>query len=109
MFAAAWARHVPSSPAISWSRTWPCRRAWRSAVRGSRAGELLRQVVGKLGKAGGHDRRAGGTVRLSSTTASAVEEAQAELRRRLLKALRIDECRGHRLVALREMLQNLQG
>jgi nanoRNase/pAp phosphatase (c-di-AMP/oligoRNAs hydrolase) len=81
----------------------------RAAVRGSRAGEVLRQVVGKLGKAGGHDRRAGGTVRLSSATASAVEEMQAELRRRLLKALRIDECRGQRLVALREMLQNLQG
>jgi nanoRNase/pAp phosphatase (c-di-AMP/oligoRNAs hydrolase) len=81
----------------------------RSAVRGSRAGELLRQVVGKLGKAGGHDRRAGGTVRLPSTTSSAIEEMQSELRRRLLKALRIDECRGQRLVALREMLQNLQG
>ena len=45
---------------------------------------------------------------LPSTSASAVEEVQAELRRRLLKALHIDECRGQRLVALREMLQNLQ-
>jgi len=81
----------------------------RTAVRGSRAGEVLRQVVGKLGRAGGHDRRAGGTVRLASTAPSAVEEMQAELRRRLLKALHIDEVRGQRLVALREMLQNLQG
>jgi nanoRNase/pAp phosphatase (c-di-AMP/oligoRNAs hydrolase) len=81
----------------------------RSAVRGTRAGELLRQVVGKLGKAGGHDRRAGGTVPLQSPTATAIEELQAELRRRLLRALHIDECRGQRLVALREMLQNLQG
>ena len=31
-----------------------------------------------------------------------------ELRRRLLKALKIDDCRGQRLVPLREMLQNLQ-
>jgi hypothetical protein len=38
-----------------------------------------------------------------------VEEVQAELRRRLLKALKIDECRGQRLVPLRELLQNLQG
>jgi nanoRNase/pAp phosphatase (c-di-AMP/oligoRNAs hydrolase) len=80
----------------------------RSAVRGSRAGEILRQVVGKRGKAGGHDRRAGGAIRLASTAQSAVEEIQSELRRRLLKALHIDECRGQRLVALREMLQNLQ-
>ena len=70
---------------------------------------MLRQVVGKLGKAGGHERRAGGTIPLASTAPSAVEELQADLRRRLLKALHIDECRGQRLVSLREMLQNLQG
>lgn len=81
----------------------------RSAVPGSQAGDLLRQVVGKLGRAGGHDRRAGGTIPLPSTALSAIEELQAELRRRFLKALRIDEQRGQRLVALREMLQNLQG
>lgn len=80
----------------------------RTAVRGSRAGDLLRQVVGKLGKAGGHDRRAGGTIPLSSNAPSAIEELQGELRRRLLKALHIDEQRGQRLVSLREMLQNLQ-
>jgi hypothetical protein len=32
---------------------------------------------------------------------------QGELRRRLLKALHIDECRGQRLVSRREILQNL--
>lgn len=80
----------------------------RTALRGARAGELLRQVVGKLGRAGGHDRRAGGTIPLPSTAPSAIEDMQGELRRRLLKALHIEECRGHRLVALREMLQNLQ-
>ena len=68
-----------------------------------------RQVVGKLGRAGGHDRRAGGIIPLPSTSASAVEQMQGELRRRLLKALHIDECRGQRLVSRREMLQNLQG
>lgn len=80
----------------------------RSTARGAHAGEMLRQVVGRRGKAGGHDRRAGGTIPLPSTSPSAVEDVQAELRRRLLKALHIDECRGQRLVALREMLQNLQ-
>jgi nanoRNase/pAp phosphatase (c-di-AMP/oligoRNAs hydrolase) len=80
----------------------------RTAGRGMRAGEVLRQVVGKLGKAGGHDRRAGGTIPLSSTAPSAIDDMQADLRRRLLKALDIEECRGQRLVKLREMLQNLQ-
>lgn len=81
----------------------------RTALPGARAGDMLRNVVGRMGKAGGHDRRAGGCIKLASTTPSAVDEAQAELRRRLLKVLKIDECRGQRLVPLREMLQNLQG
>ncbi len=80
----------------------------RSAAENARAGEMLRQVVGKLGRAGGHDRRAGGTIPLLSASANAVEQMQSELRRRLLKALHIDECRGHRLVSRREILQNLQ-
>jgi len=80
----------------------------RASVSGARAGETLRQVVGKLGKAGGHDRRAGGCIPLTSTSSSAIEQLQGELRRRLLKVLRIDECRGQRLVSRREMLQNLQ-
>jgi nanoRNase/pAp phosphatase (c-di-AMP/oligoRNAs hydrolase) len=80
----------------------------RSALPSAQAGEMLRQVVGKMGKAGGHDRRAGGTVYLPSTASSAIEQVQSELRRRLLKALQIDECRGQRLVSRREILQNLQ-
>jgi hypothetical protein len=73
-----------------------------------RAGEMLRQVVGRLGRAGGHDRRAGGCISLQSTAASAIEQVQSELRRRLLKALHIDECRGQRLMSRKEMLQNIQ-
>ncbi|MDB5310363.1 MAG: family phosphoesterase [Gemmataceae bacterium] len=80
----------------------------RAAREDARAGEVLRQVVGKLGKAGGHDRRAGGSIRLPSTAPSAVEELQSELRRRFLKAMKIEDIRGQRLVPLREMLQNLQ-
>ena len=80
----------------------------RTSLRNVAAGDLLRHVVGKMGKAGGHDRRAGGTVYLPSTSASAVEQTQAEIRRRLLRALRIEETRGQRLVPRREMLQNLQ-
>ncbi len=80
----------------------------RAAVENAQAGEMLKNVVGNLGRAGGHDRRAGGTITLPSTASSAIENMQGELRRRLLKALHIDECRGQRLVSKREMLQNLQ-
>lgn len=72
------------------------------------AGVLLQQVVGRLGKAGGHDRRAGGSIPLTSTAASAVEQLQATLRKRFLRALHIDECRGQRLVPRKELLQSLQ-
>ena len=74
----------------------------------AQAGEILRQVVARMGgKAGGHDRRAGGFIPLASTSPSAVEEVQGDFRRRLLRALKIEETRGRRLVARREMLQNL--
>lgn len=81
----------------------------RTAKRGENAGDVLRKVVGKLGRAGGHDRRAGGCIPLSSKSPTAVEDVQAMLRRNLLKALKIDERRGQRLVPLRDMLENLQG
>ncbi len=80
----------------------------RTTAPRARAGEMLRQVVGKMGRAGGHDRRAGGCINLASTSATAIEQVQAELRRRLLKALHIEEIRGQRLVPRREMLQNIQ-
>jgi nanoRNase/pAp phosphatase (c-di-AMP/oligoRNAs hydrolase) len=75
----------------------------------AQAGEILRHVAHKMGgRAGGHDRRAGGFIPLPSTAASAVEQVQSEFRRRLLKALAIEEQRGQRLVPLREMLQNMK-
>ena len=80
----------------------------RAAVGNAHAGDMLRQVVGKMGRAGGHDRRAGGTIYLNSTSANGVEQVRSELRARLLRALHIDECRGQRLVSRKEMLHNLQ-
>jgi nanoRNase/pAp phosphatase (c-di-AMP/oligoRNAs hydrolase) len=80
----------------------------RSALPRAGACEILRQVVSKLGgRAGGHERRAGGSIPLPSTSASAIEQVQSDLRRRLLRALGIEECRGQRLVPRREILQNL--
>jgi nanoRNase/pAp phosphatase (c-di-AMP/oligoRNAs hydrolase) len=80
----------------------------RSSLDNAHSGEILRRVIGKLGKAGGHERRAGGCIPLSSTSGSAIEHLQSQMRRRLLRALKIDESRGHRLVPRREMLQSLQ-
>src|SRR5262249_17858857 len=58
----------------------------RAAVANARAGEMLRQVVGRTGKAGGHDRRAGGTIYLPSSAPSAIEQVQSDFRKRLLRA-----------------------
>jgi nanoRNase/pAp phosphatase (c-di-AMP/oligoRNAs hydrolase) len=80
----------------------------RTAFAEAQAGQLLQNVVGRLGKAGGHDRRAGGSIKLKSTSPTAIDELQAKLRKRLLKALHIQESRGQRLVPLRDILQNLQ-
>lgn len=72
------------------------------------AGEMLRQVAQKMGgKAGGHERRAGGFIPLASTSPSAIEQTQSEFRRRILKSLQIEEQRGRRLVSRGEMLRNL--
>lgn len=80
----------------------------RTAHLGEEAGEVLRQVVSRLGgKAGGHDRRAGGAIPLASTAPSAIEQVQSDFRRRLLKLLRIEDSRGRRLVPLKEMFQNM--
>ncbi len=80
----------------------------RTSRHGVQAGELLRQVVGSLGRAGGHDRRAGGAIVLTPEPSGGVERIQAELCRRFLKALHCENAKGDRLVPLREMLQNLQ-
>lgn len=81
----------------------------RSTLSDAHAGDVLREAVAPLGgRAGGHDRRAGGCIPLASTSQSAVEDVQAAFRKRLLRALDIEECRGQRLVRLREILQNLQ-
>ncbi len=74
----------------------------------AQAGEILREVVAPMGgRAGGHDRRAGGFLPLPSTAGSAIEQVQSEFRRRMLKALQIEETRGRRLVPRKEMLQNM--
>ncbi|MBM3993688.1 MAG: DHH family phosphoesterase [Planctomycetes bacterium] len=80
----------------------------RSNVPRAQAGEILRNVVQKMGgRAGGHDRRAGGFLPLPSNSRTAVEQVQSEFRTRILKALQIEEPRGRRLVSRGEMMRNL--
>ena len=80
----------------------------RTKTTRAQAGEILCQVVTKMGgRAGGHDRRAGGFIPLPSTSDSAIEQVQSEFRRRMLKALQIEETRGRRIVSRGEMLRNM--
>jgi nanoRNase/pAp phosphatase (c-di-AMP/oligoRNAs hydrolase) len=80
----------------------------RTQIPRAHAGEILRQVVQKMGgRAGGHDRRAGGFIPLSSMSPSAIEQVQSEFRRRMLKILQIEETRGRRLVSRGEMMRNI--
>jgi nanoRNase/pAp phosphatase (c-di-AMP/oligoRNAs hydrolase) len=80
----------------------------RSSLARARAGEVLAEVVEGLGSAGGHDKRAGGSIPLESTAPSAVDDLEAELRRRLLKALDIDERRGQRLVSKKSIVEGVE-
>ncbi len=70
----------------------------RTSLHGVQAGELLRQVVGGLGNAGGHDRRAGGCVELRNHSPEAIEAVQSEILTRLKKALGFENATGERLV-----------
>lgn len=69
----------------------------RAAGLGGRAGEALRQVVGDLGNAGGHDKRAGGLIPLDGSQA-AIEAMRRTVRQRLLDQLGIDADQGRRLL-----------
>ena len=64
---------------------------------GGRAGEVLYEVVNGLGNAGGHDKRAGGAIKLANHSSTTPEELLRLLRRRLLDHLDIDEQQGRRL------------
>jgi nanoRNase/pAp phosphatase (c-di-AMP/oligoRNAs hydrolase) len=80
----------------------------RTSLPNAQAGQLLQQVVNGYGRAGGHDRRAGGSIPLDGASSKDVELIRSNLRKKLLQVLDIDECRGQRLVSRKEQLQNLQ-
>lgn len=78
----------------------------RTAECGTDAGELVRTVLAGLGSGGGHAHRAGGKIAGVSTD-RIMESLGKKLRTRWLRACRCERGRGARLVARREILENL--
>ncbi len=61
-------------------------------------GAIMRRLVRKIGVGGGHRTKAGGFIELENGSAAEVERIRKVLRRRLLRALKIKNTRGERLV-----------
>jgi nanoRNase/pAp phosphatase (c-di-AMP/oligoRNAs hydrolase) len=70
----------------------------RAGQLGGRAGETLLTVLEGLGSAGGHDRRAGGTIVLAGNDSKSIEDLLGTIRHRLLGQLHVDEQQGRRLL-----------
>jgi nanoRNase/pAp phosphatase (c-di-AMP/oligoRNAs hydrolase) len=77
----------------------------RVSLLGGHSGEVLRDVVEGLGTAGGHDKRAGGSIPLTDTSPRAIDALLREIRRRLLAELAIPEEQGHRLLEASPVIQ----
>jgi nanoRNase/pAp phosphatase (c-di-AMP/oligoRNAs hydrolase) len=71
------------------------------------AAQLLTTTLNRLGGAGGHEHRAGGKIPGVGHGAKIAEELHAQLRRRWLKACGVRRKRGTRLIARREIVENL--
>src|SRR4051812_31930747 len=64
------------------------------------AGDLMRRMMKSLGEGGGHRTKAGGYVKLETSSPAEVERVRNKLRQRLLRALKIkSSSRGQKLVA----------
>ena len=77
----------------------------RTAHLGGQAGEVLRTVVDGMGTAGGHDKRAGGAIKLADVQHDTVEETLRTVKRRLLEQLEIDAQNGQRLLEACPIIQ----
>jgi hypothetical protein len=69
------------------------------------AGVLAHKTLAGIGRGGGHRRRAGG--KIPNIGPRITEDLEDELRTRWLATCGIDRQRGTRLVALREIVENL--
>jgi nanoRNase/pAp phosphatase (c-di-AMP/oligoRNAs hydrolase) len=62
------------------------------------AADLMRRLLKKIGEGGGHRTKAGGVIPLANATPAEIERIRTILRRRYLRALKIQVSRGQRLV-----------
>ena len=69
------------------------------------SGEILRDVVNGMGSAGGHDKRAGGSIPLADDRPETIDTLLQTLRHRLLDKLSIDEHQGRRLLEACPVIQ----
>ena len=77
----------------------------RTAHLGGHSGDVLREVIDGMGTAGGHDKRAGGAIKLADVLPETIEQTLRTIRRRLLDKLDIDEHQGHRLLEASPIIQ----
>lgn len=80
--------------------------SFRAGHEAGNAAELAHKTLAGLGLSGGHERRAGGRIRVPQCGLNA-EQLMDELRNRWLTVCNIDRQRGTRLVARREIVKNL--
>ena len=71
---------------------------------GGHCGEVLRDAVDGLGTAGGHDRRAGGAIRLDGLGERSLNELLHTIRIRVLERLEISDQKGCRLLDICPMI-----
>lgn len=74
---------------------------------GDDAAQLLQRTLDGIGRGGGHAHRAGGTIANVGRGPRVSDDLQNELRDRWLAACGVDRQRGTRLVARREIVENL--
>ncbi|MFO0956708.1 MAG: DHH family phosphoesterase [Isosphaeraceae bacterium] len=70
----------------------------RTSELGLNAGEVLRMAVDGLGTAGGHDKRAGGSVPMTDPSPKAIDSLRKTLCHRFLSRIGADEDHGRRLL-----------
>ena len=79
----------------------------RTERHGENAAQLLQTTLDGLGGCGGHTHRAGGSILAVGEKSRVTESLHDDLRDRWLAACGVDQRRGKRLVARREIVENL--
>ncbi len=77
----------------------------RTSHLGGHSGDILREVTDGMGTAGGHDKRAGGAIKLPNLQPETIKNTLQTIRSRLLERLDIDEQQGHRLLEASPIIQ----